>query len=71
MSQYSASVPSDNQVKPAIASFFEKFYQISDQPTSHEEYADQFTNNAKLIMGSNEVNGREGLLSNLCCNPSC
>ncbi|CZT16843.1 uncharacterized protein RCC_02678 [Ramularia collo-cygni] len=62
MSQYSASVPSDNQVKPAIASFFEQFYQTSDSPTGHEQYADAFTKDAKLIMGLNEVSGREAII---------
>lgn len=61
MSQYAASVPSDQAVKPSIASFFEQFYQTSDSPTGHEKYADAFTNDAKLIMGLNEVNGREGM----------
>lgn len=60
MSQYTASVPSDNSLKPSIASFFEQFYQTSDSPTGHDQYADAFTNDAKLIMGSNEVTGREG-----------
>jgi hypothetical protein len=60
MSQYSAAVPSDGQVKPAIKAFFERFYKISDTPDGHENYADQFTPDGKLIMGLNEVNGRDG-----------
>lgn len=63
MSQYSASVPSDGQVKPTIRSFFERFYEISDNPSGHEHYADMFTSDGKLIMGSNEVSGREGIYS--------
>lgn len=66
MSQYTASVPSDGQVKPEIKEFFERFYQISDNPEAHEEYSNQFTNNGKLIMGPNESNGRSGE----CLSPS-
>ena len=60
MSQYTASTPGDGQVRPEIKSFFEKFYEISDDPSDHEIYAKQFTKNGKLIMGPNEVNGRDG-----------
>ena len=62
MSQYKASVPSDSLVKPEITKFFEDFYQISDTGTAeaHEQYADQFTKDAKLIMGSKETSGRDG-----------
>jgi hypothetical protein len=60
MSQYTASVPSDGQVKPEIRSFFEEFYKVSDTPDALEKYADQFTKGGKLIMGPNEVNGRDG-----------
>lgn len=63
MSQYSASVPSDGAVKPEIKSFFEKFYQISDTPEGHENYADMFTENGTLIMASNKVQGRESELT--------
>ncbi|SMQ45661.1 unnamed protein product [Zymoseptoria tritici ST99CH_1A5] len=62
MSQYSASVPNDGQVKPAIHAFFERFYKISDTPDGHEDYANQFTSDGKLIMGLNEVNGRDGII---------
>ena len=60
MSQYTASTPGDGQVKPEIKSFFEKFYEISDTPSDHENYAEQFTKDGKLIMGPNESNGRDG-----------
>lgn len=62
MSQYSASVPSDGQVNPSVKSFFERFYEVSDNPTGHEQYADMFTSNARLIMGLNEVSGREAII---------
>lgn len=62
MSQYTAAVPSDGQVKPEIQSFFEEFYKASDSPDDHERYADFFTQAAKLIMGPNEAHGRDGTL---------
>lgn len=61
MSQYTAAVPSDGQVKPEIKTFFEDFYKISDTPNDHEKYAECFTKDAKLIMGPNEANGRDGM----------
>ena len=60
MSQYRPSIPSDSLVKPEIARFFEDFYQISDTADAHEQYADQFTKDARLIMGSKETSGRDG-----------
>lgn len=60
MSQYSAAVPSDGQVRPEIKEFFERFYAVSDTSDGHEKYADMFTKDAKLIMASNGVTGREG-----------
>jgi hypothetical protein len=60
MSQYTASTPGDDQVRPEIKGFFEKFYEISDTPSDHELYAKQFTKNGRLIMGPNESNGRDG-----------
>lgn len=60
MSQYIASVPSDGQVKPEILKYFERFYEISDMPDAHQLYSEQYTKNAKLIMGPNEMNGRDG-----------
>ena len=62
MGQYTASVPSDGQVRPEIKEFFEKFYEASDDPTEHEKYSEQFTKKGKLIMGPNESNGRDGKL---------
>ncbi len=60
MSQYTASTPGDGQVRSEIKSYFEKFYEVSDNPSAHEVYAEQFTKDAKLIMGPNESNGRDG-----------
>lgn len=70
MSQYKASTPSDGQVKPEIRDFFERFYQISDDPDAHEKYSEQFTKDAKLIMGPSESNGRSGKLQEAFNIPS-
>lgn len=59
MSQYTASVPGDGQVREEIKAFFEKFYQVSDSPSAHDEYATFFTKNGVLIMGPNETSGRD------------
>jgi hypothetical protein len=58
--QYVSSVPSDGSLKPGIASFFESFYAVSDTAAAHEQYADHFTSDAKLIMASKETSGRDG-----------
>ncbi|KAK0260557.1 hypothetical protein LTS09_004854 [Friedmanniomyces endolithicus] len=63
MSQYTAKVPSGDLVKPEIRSFYESFYAVSDTPDAHEKYATFFTQNARLIMASNEANGRDEILS--------
>ena len=60
MSQYAAAVPQNAVVRPEIKHYFESFYAISDTPDAHEKYSQQFTKNAKLIMASNEANGRDG-----------
>lgn len=65
MGQYQASVPGDNSVKPEIQSYFERFYEISDTPDAHQKYSEQFTKDAKLIMASNQANGRDGMLTAL------
>ena len=63
MAQYEASVPEDGSLKSGIASFFEAFYKISDTAEAHEQYADYFTSDAKLIMASKETSGRQGMHS--------
>ncbi|KAK5125481.1 hypothetical protein LTR85_000591 [Meristemomyces frigidus] len=62
MSQYRASVPGDDLVKPEIRSYFEQFYETSDTPDAHDKYAASFTKKAKLVMASNEANGRDEIL---------
>jgi hypothetical protein len=61
MSQYEVSVPQDGSLKSGIASFFEAFYAISDTADGHEQYADHFTRDGKLIMASKETSGRQGM----------
>jgi len=63
MSQYKASVPEDGSLKSDIASFFEAFYKISDTADAHEQYADSFTRDGKLIMAFKETSGRQGMLT--------
>jgi len=60
MSQYRADVPASNLVKPEIRDYYEHFYAVSDTPDAHQKYAELYTKNAKLIMASNEANGRDG-----------
>jgi hypothetical protein len=60
MGQYTADVSSGDLVRPEIRQYYEKFYAVSDTPGGHENYAAQFTKNAKLIMASKEANGRDG-----------
>lgn len=69
MGQYTASVPDGDLVKPEITKYFETFYQTSDTPDAHEQYAASFTKDAKLVMASNEVNGRDGVASSVITAP--
>ncbi|PNS18702.1 hypothetical protein CAC42_5241 [Sphaceloma murrayae] len=63
MSQYQASWPSGQQHDPAYVSFFENFYKISDTPDAHDEYVNQFTSDATLIMASKKVAGKDDILA--------
>lgn len=58
-SEYPANVP----VEAGIKTFLEAFYQRSDIPGEHEKYADFFTNNATVFVGSRNAVGREGDIS--------
>jgi hypothetical protein len=53
---YIAELPSTT-IDPHIAPFFSKFYEISDNPDAHEEYARSFTDSATVIMGTKRVDG--------------
>lgn len=59
---YVAELPSTT-IDPHIAPFFSKFYEISDNPTAHEEYARSFTDSATVIMGIKRVDGYKDILA--------
>lgn len=62
---YASEYPSDSSVNSGIRDFFEAFYKISDtgpEEESHQSYADQFTNDATLVMASKVGKGRDGEL---------
>lgn len=59
MDSYASEYP-DADVDPAFKRFFEEFYAISDTPHAHERYAQQFTEDATLIMASKKVKGSSG-----------
>lgn len=40
--------------------FISRFYEISDTPDLHDEYAASFAENGRLQMASKEVHGTEG-----------
>ncbi|GAB7365479.1 hypothetical protein MBLNU230_g6552t1 [Neophaeotheca triangularis] len=63
MSQYQATLPSDNSVKPEIAKYFETFYKISDTPDAHDLYTEQFTKDATLIMATSVSKGSDEILT--------
>lgn len=47
---------------PALKRFYEEFYSISDTPDAHENYVQQFTKDATLIMASKIAKGHESSL---------
>ncbi|KAI9689702.1 MAG: hypothetical protein M1820_010072 [Bogoriella megaspora] len=59
---YTAEPPYGVAFDPEISDFFKNFYAVSDSAGAHEVYADQFTSNATLIMGSNKVQGRNEII---------
>ena len=60
---YTPEYPTDVPVAAGIKTFFEDFYQRSDIPGEHEKYADFFTDNATIFVGSRNAVGREGDIS--------
>jgi hypothetical protein len=62
MSSYTSEYPAGHDFDPEYKAFFENFYQTSDTPGAHEKYSKQFTQDATLIMASNRVQGRGGVL---------
>jgi hypothetical protein len=57
---YKSSYPPNTQIDSGIVQFFEEFYKISDTPGDHEEYVNQFTPDATLVMASKKGVGRDG-----------
>ena len=51
-----AELPSTT-IDPHIPEFFTKFYELSDDPETHDEYTRSFTDNATVIMGRKKVEG--------------
>ena len=61
MTSYTAAGPADGTVKPEILKFYERFYEVSDSPSGHQDYADMFTKDGKIIIGTASATGTEGL----------
>jgi hypothetical protein len=59
---YASEYPAGVKVDEGIKSFFEEFYKISDTGTdeAHVKYADQFTEEATLVIASKVGKGRDG-----------
>ncbi|KAG4030519.1 hypothetical protein MFRU_012g02520 [Monilinia fructicola] len=60
---YASAYPAGVQAKEGIREFFEAFYRLSDREGGHEEYADQFAEDAELVMGIKRVKGKEEILA--------
>lgn len=63
MAHYNAEIPKDLSFDPAIYSFFQRFYEISDTPGLTNEYVDKFTSDATFIMASKRSKGSEGMFN--------
>ncbi|KAB2571806.1 putative fungal specific transcription protein [Lasiodiplodia theobromae] len=59
---YASEYPAGIDFDPAYKQFFEDFYAASDIPGQHEKYADNFTDDATLIMASKTVKGRAEII---------
>ena len=59
-SQYTSDYPEGVPLSPQYKDFFENFYRISDTADAHEHYAQQFADDATLIMASKTARGRDG-----------
>ncbi|KAF3006636.1 hypothetical protein E8E13_007856 [Curvularia kusanoi] len=62
MSAYASEYPSV-EFDAAYKDFFEKFYATSDTPDAHEEYVENFTKDAVLIMASKKATGSDEILA--------
>lgn len=59
----SPSISTSLSVSPRIVAFFENFYAISDNPSTHEEYAQALSADAELIMGTKRGQGHDEILA--------
>lgn len=59
---YASEYPSSMAIDPQIVQFFEQFYRTTDinMPDAHEQYVNNFTNDAVFVMASKTVRGQEG-----------
>ena len=64
-SQYASSYPVAISFNPQYKDFFENFYKISDTPEAHEQYSEQFTEDATLKMASKAAEGRQGIFDSV------
>ncbi|KAF2637270.1 hypothetical protein P280DRAFT_113591 [Massarina eburnea CBS 473.64] len=60
---YTSEYPSSVSFDPAYKKFFEDFYKVSDTPDIHEQYVENFTKDATLVMAQTKVQGTEGILA--------
>jgi len=49
------------EVNGEIVQFLEDFYRISDTPGDHDNYVDQFADDATFIVAGKKNQGREGM----------
>ncbi|KAK9311631.1 hypothetical protein V1524DRAFT_457214 [Lipomyces starkeyi] len=48
---------------PKVETFLQNFYKISDTPSALDEYADQYTDDATLVMGIKKIDGGTDILA--------
>ena len=57
---YSGDLPDDLAIDPRLKSFYEIFYNVADNSSAHEAFAEAFfTEDATFILGSKEAQGRD------------
>ena len=57
---HSFKTPEDLRLDESIIRFFEDFYRISDTPGDHDNYVDQFTDDATFIVAHKKNHGHDG-----------
>ncbi|KAF2758245.1 hypothetical protein EJ05DRAFT_500762 [Pseudovirgaria hyperparasitica] len=62
MSTYQSQYP-DVPYDPLYKAFFEEFYQVSDNPSAHEEYAQYFVPDTPLVMGQKKCVGHQDIIA--------